>query len=255
MLVLIAESKTMQMREVEVSHECYEAHKPVGEDVASEIMDGVRDMSVGELASVVKISQVMASRLKEMAYEFPNKTTGLMAIEAFTGVVFKNLDYPSLSEKGRELVASNVRIISSLYGWLRPDDIVKPYRLEYSAPVAPDHRSLSTYWKQDVTIRLVKELQDRNEKEILDLLPADAAKCVDWKLVKHYAKVLKVDFKEQSGEAVKSPHAGKLKALRGKLLREILTEPLATISELKSFENDEFIPIDADYPDRIGFLG
>ncbi|MDE7349886.1 MAG: YaaA family protein, partial [Muribaculaceae bacterium] len=228
MLILIAESKTMLEQELPVSRECYEDNTPAGEAFADETMSRVADMDVADIAAAIKISPAMAAKVVRMAYEFPNKQTGLRAIDAFTGVVFKNFDYTSLSPEEKERTATNVRIISSLYGWLRPEDIIKPYRFDFTTPLAPDDKTFAAWWKKDVTIRLVKQLKAAGEKNILNLLPADAAKCIDWKLVKNFAKVWKVDFKEQDGTAVRTPHAGKLKALRGHLLREIITQNITT---------------------------
>lgn len=255
MLVLIAESKTMETKEIEVSATTYLAHRPAGEDDASEIMTNISDMSVAEIVKATKLSVSMAGRLRKMAYEFRDKNTGLEAIEAFTGVVFQNLDYASLSPEEKTFGYSHIRIISSLYGWLRPEDIIKPYRLEYTSPLSPDDSPLWKYWRGKVTIELVHMLQARGETEILDLLPADAAKCIDWKLVKRFAKVCKVDFLEQNGEAVKSPHAGRLKTLRGKLLRHIILNRLTTVGQVASTVTEFLIPL-PDYPlsDRLAFL-
>lgn len=254
MIVLIAESKTMERVEREISPEIYSSNIPVGEEDAAEIMDGIRRMDLSDISLAVKISERMAADLKKMAYEFPNKSTGYRAIEAYNGVVFKNLDYNSLSMEERCRVDENVRIISSLYGWLLPGDIIKPYRLDYSSVVSPDDTSLFTFWRGKVTVQLVKALQASGETAIIDLLPADAAKCIDWKLVKRFAKVWKVDFLQQSGETVRSPHAGKLKALRGELLRNIIRENIQTPKDLTGFLNEKFLPIpDYKYSDRIAF--
>ena len=254
MLILIAESKTMLEQEQPVSRECFEANTPAGEASADAVMARVADMDVEDIAAAIKISPAMAARAKRMAYEFPNKQSGLRAIDAFTGVVFKNFDYPSLTPEEKERTAADVRIISSLYGWLHPDDIIKPYRFDFTTPLAPGDKTFAAYWKKDVTIQLVKYLKATGEKNILNLLPADAAKCIDWKLVKNFAKVWKADFKEQDGTAVRTPHAGRLKALRGLLLRDIITRGIATPSELQTFESDTFLPLSIpDRPDLIAF--
>ncbi len=254
MLTLIAESKTMLDWEQSVSREQFEANTPVGEAAADEIMARVADMDVADIASAIKISPAMAAKVVRMAYEFPNKQTGLRAIDAFTGVVFKNFDYPSLSPEEKERTSEQVRIISSLYGWLRPEDIIKPYRFDFTTPLAPDDKTFATFWKKDVTIQLVKYLQANCENSILNLLPADAAKCIDWKLVKRFAKVWKVDFKEEDGAAVRTPHAGKLKALRGTLLREIITRGISAPTDLLTLETDTLLPLGTpDYPDHIAF--
>lgn len=191
-----------------------------------------------------------------MIYEFPNKSLGERAITAFTGVVFKALDYDTLTLSERARCASEVRIISSLYGLLRPDDIIKPYRLDFTTKVSPTGTALNSFLKKDVTIRLVKTLREESRTEILNLLPADAAKCVDWKIVKKFCKVWKVDFVEVcDGEKTKTPAANKLKTMRGKLLRQLLVEGINNISELKNIKSDDFIyngtPV---YPDHLQFL-
>lgn len=254
MLILIAESKTMETREVDITSELYAANIPQGESEASEIMLRLRDMSIDDLATTIKISTSMASRLQQMIYEFPNKRLGLKSIKAFTGVVFRNIDYSSLSSDEKTFADSKVRIISSLYGWLKPSDIIKPYRFEYTSPVAPDNKPLSSYWRKAVTMALINTIHESGETEILDLLPSDAAKCIDWKQVRTEAKVWKVDFKELTGENVRSPHAGKLKACRGKLLREIIINHFETINDLTSFESDVMFPIENyEHADRLGF--
>ena len=254
MLILIAESKTMLEQEQSVSRECFEANTPAGEASADAVMAHVADMDVDDIAAAIKISPAMAAKSKRMAYEFPNKQTGLRAIDAFTGVVFKNFDYSSLSPEEKERTAANVRIISSLYGWLRPEDIIKPYRFDFTTPLATDDKTFAAYWKKDVTIQLVKYLKTTGEKNILNLLPADAAKSIDWKLVKNFAKVWKADFKEQDGAAVRTPHAGRLKALRGLLLRDIITQAITTPQALIAHESNTFLPLPTpDRPNLIAF--
>lgn len=255
MIILIAESKTMKDREDPVGIELCEENRPSGENPADDIMARVATLPVSEIAELIKISLPFAVKVSRMAYEFPNKLAGLKAIEAYTGVVFKAFDYPSLSKIEKERTDSNVRIISSLYGWLRPNDIIKPYRFDFTTQIADDDKSLSTFWRKDVTVQLVKKLQDSGESEILNLLPSDAAKCIDWKLVKRFAKVWKVDFKEpKDGIGWRTPHAGKLKALRGELLRNIITEDITDASRLLTHTTDTMIPLESpDYPDHIAF--
>lgn len=252
---MIAESKTMRAEETPVSLSGYESHRPVGEAVADDVMARVARMTVAEIAGAVKVSGAMASRIARMAYEFPVKTLGLRAIEAFTGVVFREFDYASLSDEEKEYTHGHVRIISSLYGWLRPDDVIKPYRFDFTTRLAPGHRPFYEFWRKDVTIQLVRNLQEAGECEILNLLPGDAAKCVDWKLVKRFAKVRKVDILElRGGDDLRTPNAGKLKALRGELLRAVITRGLKSVSELAALETANLVASDTPrYADRLEF--
>lgn len=238
-----------------VAPDLYVKHRPIGEVVADEVMHRISLMSPQEIAADVKISLKIASKIAEMAYEFPNKLIGLPAIKAFTGVVFRALDYDTLDAEDKKYFDENVRIISSLYGWLRPLDIIKGYRTDFTTRLAPGNKSFADYWRKDVTIHLVRELQRAGATDILNLLPGDAAKCIDWKLVKRFAKVWKVDFKElMDGGDYKTPNAGKLKALRGKILRTIVTGKISSPDPLLDLHTDPLLPLGTpDYPDHIAF--
>lgn len=259
MLILIAESKTMLTKEAPVSPEQLEPCKPRFDETADEIMNSLRDLSVGELASQLKLSGSLAAKMQKMIYDFPLKSTGYRAIEAFTGVVFRALDFVSLPPEAQKRCETQVRIISSLYGWLRPDDFIKPYRLDFTTKLEEGPsagKALNAFWRMDSTKELVNYLTERHETEIINLLPADAAKCIDWKLVKRFAKVWKVDFQElREGDVMKTPQAERLKALRGELLRQILVEGLSQASELLHISSEKYFcegtPV---YPDHFRFL-
>lgn len=247
MIVLIAEAKSMGTAEVAVGTQAFAAHRPEFEALADGIMDSLRDHSIGQLGSEVGITTRLATSLQRMIYEFPNKSVGLRAINAFTGVVFRQLALEDYDIAQQGFLSDNVRIVSSLYGWLHPDDFIKPYRFDFKSRVAPGGESLMKFWKKDVTIALVKELQAKGATETIDLLPSDAAKCVDWKVVKHFAKVYKVDFKtvSDSGE-LKTPNAGRLKELRGRLLDMMIRERISTAAEVSRLESADFMPNSED---------
>ena len=256
MLILIAESKTMLDEQTPVSPEEQKDNQPAGEAGAERIMEGLEKLSQGELIATTVFSASLAGRLRQEIYEFSNKAVGIKAIEAYTGVVFKALQYDSLPEAARAMCGKDVRIVSSLYGLLRPDDIIKPYRLDFTTKAAPGGATLSAFWKKDTTIQLVRTLQDQGQTEILNLLPGDAAKFIDWKLVKRFCKVWKADFVEiTDGGQAKTPSASKLKTMRGKLLRAILCDGIARVADVKEIQSDDFMydgtPV---YPDHLQFV-
>lgn len=256
MLILIAESKTMLDEQRVIPTEELENHTPAGEGRAAEIAGYLSSLSQPELMALTGFSASLTAKLRQMLYDFPNKALGQAAINAFTGVVFKALNYDTLSPWSKSLCDRDVRIISSLYGFLRPTDIVKPYRLDFTTKGAPGGVTLNSFWKKDATIQLVRAIKNEGVSEVLNLLPSDAAKCIDWKLVKRFCKVWKVDFVEiAEGGKPKTPPANKLKTMRGTLLRQILSEDIASISELKSVTSDDYFcegtPV---YPDHLQFI-
>ena len=259
MLILIAESKTMLPGEKNVEKQQFAAHTPICETLADEIMESLKDLTVGELMEQTGLSASLAVKMQKMIYEFSFKATGNMAIEAYTGVVFKALDYTSLSDEAKGRCINKVRIISSLYGWLRPDDIVKTYRLDFTTRLEEGPsaaRTMNTFWRTEVSKCLVKALQSQDCNSILNLLPADAAKCIDWKTVKRFAKVWKVDFSEmREGGIMKTPNAGRLKTLRGYLLRQILEEDIKDPQGLLHTASPHYVCEGTPkYPDHLSFL-
>lgn len=256
MITLIAEAKTMTACDRPVTVSEWKDHRPAGEETADEVMRQISEIPPRELATVAKFSMAMARKALALAYEFPNKAQGQNAIEAFTGVVFRSFDYSSLSDREKNRADSDIRIISSLYGWLRPDDIIKAYRLDYTTPLAPGDKAMSHYLKKDTTIALVKEIKERAGEPILNLLPGDAGKMIDFKLAKNFASFWKVDFKELvPGGTFRTPSSGLLKEMRGHLLREIILRDISSPAELLSFETDLLHPLGTpDYPDHIAFL-
>ena len=76
------------MRECDtlVDSETYRLHRPELDTIASHLMRGWCEWHVAEIASAFKVSTSLAAEVKRMAYEFPNKSTGCKALEAYTGV-------------------------------------------------------------------------------------------------------------------------------------------------------------------------
>lgn len=242
-MILIAESKTMTSALQEVGPEEFNECRPLFDMAANAIMDSLRDHDIEQLAAEAGITRRLAESLQRMIYEFPNKSLGIRAVDAFNGVVFRQLALKEYDDRQLEWLDGNLRIVSSLYGWLRPNDIIKPYRFDFKSHVAPDRETLMKYWKKNVTVALVKELQEKGDRVIIDLLPSDAAKCIDWKLVKRFAKVYKVDFKTVvSHEELKTPNSGRLKELRGRLLDHIIRLGITSPSEIASLESPDYMP-------------
>lgn len=213
-------------------------HTPMFDSTANSIMAQCSECTIDEIVDRLNISLSLATGIKRMAYEFPNKATGCKALAAFTGVVFKALKYASLSTHQQARADKAVNIISSIYGWLRGDDIVKPYRLDYTARIAPTGQPMNAYWKSIITPALLHTMSNDNEHEILDLLPTDASKCLDWTCIKSTANVVKVDFRSISdGGKLTTPHATLLKTMRGCLLRDIVINEIQTIEQLMHYES------------------
>lgn len=240
MRILIAESKTMAECTSPVSAEVLRQHTPRLDSIATLFMKDWGEWPVDKLAATLKISQSLAAGFKRMAYEFPNKATGCKALDAFTGVVFRAFRYSSLTQEEKERAGRHINIISSLYGWLRGDDIVKSYRLDFTTRIAPTGQSMAGYWKRLITPMLLESMRMDGETEILDLMPSDAAKCLDRQWIRRAFNIVKVEFQSIcDGGSLKTPHATMLKSLRGRLLRDIIQKDIRSVADLMCYESTD----------------
>ncbi len=247
MIILIAESKSMR-DECRALTAIASEHEPQFERQAAEIIDILSTMDAAKMASELKLGPKNAARLSREVYDFAHKSCASPAIEAFTGVVYKALDYSTLPPEAVSRLESTLKIVSTLYGLLRPDDLIKNYRLDFNMKVAPDGKSLSAFWKPKLTIALVKALKESGECEVLNLLPLDASRCFDWKLIKNFADVYVANFKEYAdGGELRTPRAERLKFLRGTLLRHILISGMTSCAELRNLDTPTLV-YDSDTP-------
>ena len=241
MLYLIAESKTMTASpKVACDPSCT---TPCMASEADELVAALRDIEPAALAHELKISPTLTSRLLAMLYDFPASATASPAIESFTGVVFKALSYSTLSDRARAFADSRIRIISSLYGYLRPRDAIKPYRLDFAARLAPGDMRIAEWLKQNATRALLDEIDRKQITDIVNLMPADATLCLDMPLLMSRVRVWRPDFRQiVDAGATKTPNSHTLKTLRGKLLRQAVTEGADTPDSLCTLEATTFIP-------------
>lgn len=242
MVILLAESKSMSTNQVSIEKSVFENHMPVLEELADQTMSFLAEQNPDRISEILGVSTIMAKNILKLAYDFPLKSTGYKAIEGFTGVAYRALAAKSLSSQALEFANNNLRIISSLYGVLKPEDIIKPYRLDFNKNCGPDNSNIIKYLKPKTTIAFSKFIKENNVNEVLDLLPADATKCLDWKIIKAFTKVNKVCFQTLTVKGIlKTPSATRIKELRGLMARLILQKNITSFTDLIQEENENFI--------------
>lgn len=215
--------------------------KPILEKEADSLMATIAEKSPSEISQSLDISHQLAIKTHLLSYDFPNKSMGLKAIKAFTGEAFKGLDEATFSSQGAVAAENDLRIISSVYGFLRPTDIIKPYRMEFDKKII-NNITPAKFFKPKVTIEIVKEIKNGQIKDILNLLPVNAEESLDLKIIRAFAKVHKVVFKTISSDGrLKTPIAKRLKELRGIMAREIFESGIKSFEELINHESENFI--------------
>jgi len=158
------------------------------------------------------------------------------AIYAFSGDVYRGLDAYSISEEKLDILQDTVRIISGLYGLLKPMDLIQPYRLEMGTkfPVGK-HKNLYEFWRQKVTTALNDEMQD--DELLVNLASQEYFKAINTKVLK--SPLVHVDFKEYKNGQYKTI-AIFSKLARGLMTRHIVETNAKSIEDLKTFNAERY---------------
>ncbi|MFT3795872.1 peroxide stress protein YaaA [Flavobacterium sp.] len=158
------------------------------------------------------------------------------AVYAFAGDVYIGLDAYQLPVEKLDDLQDRLRILSGLYGLLKPLDLIQPYRLEMGTqlPVG-ESKNLYEYWKPKLTTALNKELK-KNEL-FVNLASDEYASAVDFKALK--VPVIKVDFKDMKDGKLKMISFFAKKA-RGMMVRYIVDTNAQTLEDLKGFDYEGY---------------
>jgi cytoplasmic iron level regulating protein YaaA (DUF328/UPF0246 family) len=149
-------------------------------------------------------------------------------MERYTGVLFRELDWPSLPAAARRRGNDQVRVVSGLWGLVAPTDPIPLYRLKMSAAVG-DLGRLSTWWRP----RLAPILHERVAGAVVwDLLPIEHTAAMDWASAAPARRVT-VRFLDAEGRTIS--HWNKL--LKGSLVRWLLTAQPPGPEALTDFEH------------------
>jgi len=159
------------------------------------------------------------------------------AIFAFNGDTYTGFDVDSLETKHFDTAQNRLRILSGLYGVLRPFDKIEPYRLEMGTKLAFDrYKNLYEFWKNDLTDYLNNELSD--QKILVNCASQEYFGAVDEKKIK--GKIITPVFKENRNGELKIISFSAKKA-RGMFARFIIENNIKDIKDLKTFNHDKYV--------------
>ncbi len=159
------------------------------------------------------------------------------AIYAFNGDVYQGLDAYTLSEKKMDKLQNTLRILSGLYGILKPLDLIQPYRLEMGTQLKVGRKkNLYEFWKKDLTAHLNSELED--DELFVNLASNEYFGAVDPKTLK--VPVITPIFKDWKNDKLKVISFFAKKA-RGSMVRYIIDSNAKTLDDMKGFDLDDYV--------------
>ena len=206
---------------------------------ALEINYSLKKKSANDLSKLLKISSNLASLNWERNQNFKtpfNENNSTPSIYFFDGDVYKGIDSESLSVDKLEKMNNRLRILSGLYGVLKPLDLIQPYRLEMGTNFAVGNdKNLYDFWRKKVTDSLNSEL---SETELfIDLASDEYSSVVDKSSLK--AKIISPKFKDYKNGKLKIISFYAKKA-RGLMVRYIIDNDIIDYKSLLGFNYEGY---------------
>jgi cytoplasmic iron level regulating protein YaaA (DUF328/UPF0246 family) len=160
------------------------------------------------------------------------------ALHAFAGEIYKKLDSPSLKKEEWTFAQKHLRIISGLYGLLKPMDAIRPYRLEmYTKLKVEDKKNLYEFWKEKITHQINIELKQSGSKFLVNLASNEYFSAIEAKKIN--LPILTIDFKEKTEKGLRTV-AIRSKWARGLMARYIVERRMTNPEEIKEFNLEEY---------------
>lgn len=159
--------------------------QPAYLEQSAELIEILRDYSPQRLSELMGISDKLAglnaARFAEWAPQF-SPENAKPAAQAFQGDVYHGLDAPSFSEQDNQEAQQRLRILSGLYGLLRPLDLIQPYRLEMGTKLANSAgKDLYAFWRDRLTQDISQAVEESGSPVLVNLASNEYFKVIDAK--------------------------------------------------------------------------
>ncbi|MCF6203219.1 MAG: peroxide stress protein YaaA [Methylococcaceae bacterium] len=238
MIIVISPSKTLNFEPNPVQ----EHTQPRQLKKSQELIDTVKRLSCEELASLMKISEKL-SRLNWQRYHDFQQPFSLenakQALLSFKGDVYTGIDSENYNDEDFSFAQQHLRILSGLYGVLRPLDLIQPYRLEMGTRLENKYgKNLYEFWSDKITEVLNQDINNVSTPLLINLASTEYFKVIKPKVLK--AKILTLTFKENKAGTYKTigVHA---KRARGSMTNYIIKNRLVEADRIKAFNHDNYV--------------
>ncbi|GFD76779.1 peroxide stress protein YaaA [Tenacibaculum sp. IMCC1] len=195
----------------------------------------LRTLSRKKLSELMKISDDLASLNYDRNQDWQppfSLDNAKQAVFAFTGEVYRGIDASSISEDKIPILQEKLRILSGLYGLLKPLDLIQPYRLEMGTKLKVGRReNLYKFWDTTLAESLNEELGDG--ELLINLASTEYFKALPKKALK--VPMITPVFKDFKNGQYKTIMTFAKKA-RGLMVRYIIDNNVETLEELKGFD-------------------
>lgn len=233
MLVVVSPAKKLNMNPLNN----IDITEPLFKEDVKNLVEIARDLSSNQLKDLMGISPKLAELNKERFMSFGNQEKKA-ALFAFAGDTYKGLDAEKLNKNDLEWAQKYLRILSGLYGLLRPLDAIEPYRLEMGSKLKGNHgNTLYEYWDNKISQCLNEYAQEIGTNTLVNCASNEY-----FSVIKPNTLALKVVtpvFMERKNgkEKIISFYA---KNARGAMARFIIQNQITEVENIKNFNLDRY---------------
>ena len=238
MLALISPAKTLDY-ETALPTDTYTQPRLL--EQSQQLIDVCRKLSATEIASLMTVSEKIANlnveRFRDWNAEF-DFSNARQALFAFKGDVYTGLDAYHLKDHDIDFAQLHLRMLSGLYGLLRPLDLMMPYRLEMGTKLKNSRgNNLYEFWGSIITDQINQDLAEIDAKLLVNLASDEYYKSVNEKKIQ--AEIIKPVFLDQKNGKYKVISFYAKKA-RGLMARYLIENKLSQVEQLKAFDSEGY---------------
>ena len=237
MLMVISPAKTLDFSPRDYS----DFTIPAKLDQSQELVEQLRELSSADIGTLMKISPKLSdlNYQRFQDFELPFSTDNAKpALLAFKGDVYKGIDTATYEPEDLNFAQKHLRILSGLYGILRPLDLMQPYRLEMGTKFKNSKgKNLYEFWGSQIAELVDEALEGQSENVLVNLASNEYFKAIDKKQLQ--AKLLNIAFKEHKNGSYKvvAIHA---KRARGLMVDYVVRNRIETTEALKGFDSEGY---------------
>lgn len=240
MISIISPAKSMTVDKEDVftkSPESLTKSEILFKSNSSEILQKIQQHSAQEIQKLMSVSEKIA-QLNYKRFRNFNSLETKQALLAFDGDVYTSMERNDYTEQDFAFAQNHLRIMSGLYGVLRPLDMIKPYRLEMSTKLqdfAP--KGMDKYWQKEVTKTFNSLLSEQENPVLINLASNEYSAAINFSELKY--NFINIHFRQNRNGELKNI-AINAKRARGMVANYIIKNQIDTVDGLINFNQSGY---------------
>lgn len=207
---------------------------PIFEEETKQLVSLLQNQTPSQLAECMKMSHALGEVNYERYQYFYNQREN-SALASFYGAMYQHIEVEQFTNEDFAFAQSALVLLSGLYGYLRPLDLIREYRLEMATPLLVEDKKLYGFWQEKITNQLLQQLeQTSGDKVLLNVASKEYSKVISLRTIKQHFPVIEVSFKEQKGEKFQTVGTY-AKMARGRFVQYLVKQRITTIEKAKQF--------------------